>query len=654
MSCLFLPKMDPERIALLRAANMTCMDFSLGDLEGVLIEEAQLPEVMNLVNVRALTQSDSGYEGIKTLDVEYGKLLPKLTDDHVATVIPDLPGIWPGVSRPAQGLVALLQRDVVLHYPRRTASPIDDGRFHVHIYSSPAGHTHAPPPERIWGVPVECLDLAWRGSSHGISLRDETTGYEVAELIGQNNLYVHHDLLKHRGTIYEEEILRKLLERVIVHLEIPAARLRLYKRNLFIDESSAATARVMNSVAATNDHAEKVKALRSEIAKRTREALQIEQNLLRNDSFSPEVFAGEYESLVALPQVTEVQVASEHIIVYTVVLNCRDDRTNRQHEIGAFRIMLPINGSAPLWFNMTRLVSGWKAAQQAPHVWNDGSACLGNTEDLFKALLGQRQYALAAQLAIEFVESANTADAAGKLVTNWPLVNSVQDQSTAVSPTATTSEAYSQNRQRYIDACASRVDDLVQQARERVTAYRSSLERLQSELVYHSRAASFRHRQTTNKLAVDRDELARQFDQLLAVAKVEDVDIREGKLLIRTETLVARDQGSGKCHQIGTFLIQIDLSGQGDCVHWTNLNSVINACRAQQQAPNVWASGRACLTDNHSVFVELIAKMQIATVARLAIQFIEQVDTRALPGQYLNSWPELPATKEGDDVANIL
>ena len=57
----------------------------------------------------------------------------------------------------------------------------------------------------------------------------------------------------------------------------------------------------------------------------------------------------------------------------------------------------------------------------APHVDPNGNACMGNTRDLFPALIQKREFASAVQLAIAFVEAVNVADNWGAYITNWPV-----------------------------------------------------------------------------------------------------------------------------------------------------------------------------------------------------------------------------------------
>jgi hypothetical protein len=66
-------------------------------------------------------------------------------------------------------------------------------------------------------------------------------------------------------------------------------------------------------------------------------------------------------------------------------------------------------------------VDGFEEDMNAPHVYSDGHACLGNVEDLFPELIAKRDFASALQLAIVFIESVNVNDSAGKKIDHWPV-----------------------------------------------------------------------------------------------------------------------------------------------------------------------------------------------------------------------------------------
>ena len=165
--------------------------------------------------------------------------------------------------------------------------------------------------------------------------------------------------------------------------------------------------------------------LRVQLVKSQRAAIDAQARLdgvRTGNSDILERFGHEFDTLINHPKVTDVRVEGEVVKVFTTVLNCRHPQTKELHEIGAFRI--EIHAGRPgyvLWKNLTRSVDGGRHGMQAPHIDSQGRACLGNTADSFAQLIADYEFAQAAFLAIEFVESVNIGDAWGQHLSKWPL-----------------------------------------------------------------------------------------------------------------------------------------------------------------------------------------------------------------------------------------
>lgn len=419
---LFLPALTAEQRLKLQAANIVCDDLTLGTEHGVLLDESQLQRALTALDSKVAAESPAGIDGVK-------RVLLKSEQE----LLPVARAAW-GQSRLvpiAAQLMMLLGREVVLYKRACAIDPIKDGKFHIHIHSSPTRSLSGVyPPALVWGIPVDCRETAFTPSRRGVLISDEASGYVVAELVGNDNLYIHHKLAQYESN-NEEQLFAELLQRVVPHIEVTPERKEKYRRNRFIDECTKSIARIMRTTEVfTGKHSDRSKELLKQFNKTARAARSKEQALLRDMNVSTRVFGDEYEALLNIPKVKDVKVEGKSVIVLTELLHCKDDRTGYIHEIGAFSIELPMGGSSPKWTNLTRRISTPKASQyhlsrdqHAPHVWGDGSACLGNTRDIFSKLLRDRQFAIAAQLAIEFVESANTADdGSGAWVHLWPRV----------------------------------------------------------------------------------------------------------------------------------------------------------------------------------------------------------------------------------------
>ena len=356
-----------------------------------------------------------------------------------------------------------------------------------------------------------------------------------------------------------------------------------------------------------------------------------------------ETIGAEYDNLLNIPKVKDVRVEGKNIVVVTDILYCRDDRSGRYHEIGAFEILIPFAGDGPRWKNLTRRVTGYQERQNAPHVWSDGRACLGNTADLFPDLINKGQYAIAAQLAIEFVQTANTSDPAGKMVHNWPQASAAATAaaSAAAQPVALRQldDAHFAYKQQYVAACAKREDEDGAFKQKELVKRRGVVEQLQTSLVLELRAAMLAERKAKGMRACDRSALFDEFDSLKSLPKVASVNVENGVILVTTDMLQCTSPESGQKHDIGRFLIKIFIGGQADSVRWTNLDAAKNAGRKGQQAPQVLASGRALFSDMRENFPDLIAQLQFSAAAMLAMDSIEQISGEDPNLEFLNKWP---------------
>lgn len=136
----------------------------------------------------------------------------------------------------------------------------------------------------------------------------------------------------------------------------------------------------------------------------------------------------EIEEIKKINNVKEVKFANNsELKVFTNTLNCVNENTGQMHEIGEFEITINMSfdNAANLvrWQNLTRQVYGLSPNMNAPHIFNDGHACLGNAEIPFIELMSSLELSSAVGLAISFVENANVADEAGQYIYKWPLMN---------------------------------------------------------------------------------------------------------------------------------------------------------------------------------------------------------------------------------------
>lgn len=137
----------------------------------------------------------------------------------------------------------------------------------------------------------------------------------------------------------------------------------------------------------------------------------------------------EIDKIYQMSKVKKVTISKDGTLsVTTDILYCTNSATGLEHEIGAFRIEVRGLGEdyfseedSLLFHNLTRKTNAMEEEMQAPHVFSDGVACLGSLEDVLPDLYSEYECAAIVMLAIQFIETANVDDDAGRYITAWPL-----------------------------------------------------------------------------------------------------------------------------------------------------------------------------------------------------------------------------------------
>lgn len=136
-----------------------------------------------------------------------------------------------------------------------------------------------------------------------------------------------------------------------------------------------------------------------------------------------EAFAREFDSIFDVPKVKDVCVEDGVISVFTETLFAYDNRSRKNHELGAFEIRFYTDGQADCvrWINLTRRVHAGRSDQHAPHVFTSGRSSLHAIKDSIIDLVAEQQFAVATQLAIDFIEQVDVDEPDGAMLDRWPL-----------------------------------------------------------------------------------------------------------------------------------------------------------------------------------------------------------------------------------------
>jgi len=192
------------------------------------------------------------------------------------------------------------------------------------------------------------------------------------------------------------------------------------------------------------------------------------------------------------------------------------------------------------------------------------------------------------------------------------------------------------SRQQYIQACRSRLVVLIDAARASFRKTIAPLTGLQEQLLSLLRLDSFAGKTVTSEQ--HRLQFAAEFDRLRDVRGVKNVTVAGNLVMLNTDILCAQHPQSGASHEIGKFLVVINLHGGKSPVRWLNGTRRVDGLRPAMNAPGVYSDGTPIFDEIQETMLELIARLELSIVAELAIQFIESV-TSDLSGTHLAKWP---------------
>lgn len=414
--------------------------FVLDGVPGFLVE-TDAEHVFRTLGMRVVDRGITDYQGIRR-----GRLVDASEQAAVQSAYSVQAFEWDGnmsvpwvIGAVETELSPSVGKNIFISVPHRNTVGIPEGDdcFYVYVWSSKRGNEDnpSPVPATLWGHTVSCRDKAYDSSGEGVTIVDpEHLDFEVAELIEGRVLFIHFDAV-HCDTeddrsifvcILREtaKILRDCCEKVdaVNEARMRQSRIRythMCKGRLHMRNENAII-RAEKLRASIEQMQRDFCRLQRERASLLREIESFRELLQKEES----VYGSEFDKLLQHPQIVRITVRGGVLFVFTTVLYCRDERTNKLHEIGKFRIKIDTGNCSVQWKNLDRQVRTYNDSPfHAPHINSDGTACLGNLEETVAELFASNEYLLLAVLAIRFVESANVEDAAGRFINRWPVAS---------------------------------------------------------------------------------------------------------------------------------------------------------------------------------------------------------------------------------------
>lgn len=409
-----------EREALLMN-HVGLIEFD-GSSGSYLIAKEQLKLALTILDCRVDSQQPSGYEEIVLVTLrKKGEWLISGFDNRFSDKKKKR---LEGIIR--EQIVEPLQCDVHVNFPGgQVYGPVDNNRFQIYLWSCHRNTTNTPTPSRLWQWKTGCETWAYLPTGEGFVL--EVDGFAVAEIIDNEHLYIHFDLLNDPGKD-QYAIFQRILEECVAFVTQPEeAKLEYFAR---MKHSERETSR-RNYIAAVSDRfasqaasaREYVSTIRREVPGMiSRYAESSRAEFLSSGELTREKLEAEFEAITEIDKVKAVRVSSGRVMVHTDMLTATDPSTGEVHHIGEFLIVVHLDGRHEVvqWFNRTQRVAGVRSHMNAPRVYADGSACATDLKEIFPSLVACFEIAPVVQMAIEFIETAEANNELDQKLENWP------------------------------------------------------------------------------------------------------------------------------------------------------------------------------------------------------------------------------------------
>jgi hypothetical protein len=146
---------------------------------------------------------------------------------------------------------------------------------------------------------------------------------------------------------------------------------------------------------------ENLKELSRQMALQTRLLRNCQERFrtLKNAEQSEEALVREFEGLLGIPEVRDVEIRGDRLCVFTDTIDTVV--AGKRYRLGCFRVDIRFNGDVAIK-NLTQPYGYY----DHPHVWN-AKPCLGNIGQNVMKLVSEFQWVAAAELLLEYLKTVN-------------------------------------------------------------------------------------------------------------------------------------------------------------------------------------------------------------------------------------------------------
>jgi hypothetical protein len=291
-------------------------------------------------------------------------------------------------------------------------------------------------PETLCGIKLKETNRIIVSSGTGVPIIDPETGITIAEIYGKSLDILIQNIDTTQGTIiktilqqFKDILMMSDMDKLVI-VESRSKILRDLMQQKFIVLLNAKRGELMTQHRKDADVLEaKTRELQSALIQTIRD---YDQHRLIIDSFKDDTgtftkkASRELEIISKNKNVIKYTFSDNKIVVTTHDIYCTNPKTKIVHYIGMFNITLNLNpskheeGASIVKFENLHGVNK-KCGHHAPHVFGNGSACLGNISTALPQLIAKCEFALAVDLCIQFLQSVNIEDSAGRNLVHFPI-----------------------------------------------------------------------------------------------------------------------------------------------------------------------------------------------------------------------------------------
>ena len=390
---------------------------------GIIVEDLYAKELYNILRVKK-------HEIVSAIekDLNYVKLFHKkaISPTKLCTTFIGLRMFEDSEVTEAQAkealsvLLPIVNKGIVVKNSSCYVGPKENGFFNIYLGATAAQNDRKKiirSGTKIWDYVIENTEAIYQGTNSGLPIKSECT---IGEILG-NNVYIFLSSMTVLSNLeFMQSIVREIVRLVSLSDEDKSKFMKEEAKKSYIGLCSSRSERLGVIVEDTiNDLSEEVEHKKAELTDLIRRLSQeklIKESMKKKIEIPVEKWEDEFNNLFKINNLQSIFVQDGIISVNTDVLYCKDPRSGKLHEIGRFLINIDTGNGYIEWSNKDRLVRN----MQAPHIFEDGHACMGNSEEIFADLIAKFEFPLAIMMAINFVEDVNVDDQVGGFVDHWP------------------------------------------------------------------------------------------------------------------------------------------------------------------------------------------------------------------------------------------